>query len=93
MSNRRISTEGYAKPKKPKKPAKPKVKPAGQPPRPYSFTRVRANTNIPGGMVDGGTTYRPGSTKAERISGKNALSQVGIGGFFGTNPLINKKTK
>jgi len=92
MSNRRISTEGYAKPNKPKKPKKPKPTPAGQPARPYSFKKVKANTSS--------TSYRPtydpreGARVNQLKPGRGgAVSAVGMGGMFNIAPWQKQKTK
>ena len=87
MSNRRISTEGYAKPKKPKKP---KTTTSGQPARPYSFRKVRANTALYTPTYDPVSGPRVNQLKPGRGGGTNA---VGMGGMFTLAPWQKQKTR
>lgn len=91
-TTRRISNEGYTKPTKPKKPKKPKTTSAGQPARPYSFNKVKANTSA--------SSYRPtyDPVQGPRVNqlkpGRGgAVNAVGMGGMFNLTPWAKQKTK
>ena len=85
-----LTASGYSKPKKPKGPVKPKVKPAGQPPRPYSFKPAKANTRISGGMYDTSGGARVNQLKPGR---QGATSAVGIGGMVNFAPWQKQKSR
>ena len=85
-----LTASGYSKPKKPKGPVKPKVKPAGQPPRPYSFKPAKANTRISGGMYDSRQGALVNQLKSGKGGGTNA---VGMGGMFTLSPWAKQKTR
>jgi len=92
-TTRRISNEGYTKPKKPKAPVKPK-KPVAGPKRPYSYRPVRANTAPYSAIADGGSTTRfRDITKKDKFTGSSLTSAVGLGGMFSLSPWAKNKTK